>query len=60
MKADTETALSLILGKKTEPGAIVWHDCGNPQCPGVAQALQESEYPIFQVEESQMAVYLTR
>jgi hypothetical protein len=54
---DSATALKLI--DPAAPSAIVWHDCGHPQCPGVADALQESELPIFHVDESQMAVWFS-
>ncbi len=57
VKADSETALKLI--NPAAKSAIVWHDCGHPNCPGVAQALRERPEPIFHVEESQMAVYFT-
>ncbi len=57
VKADTETALKLL--NPAAKSAIVWHDCGHPSCPGVAQALRERPESIFHVEESQMAVYFT-
>lgn len=57
VQADTVKAFDLI--KQPGPAAIVWHDCGNSVCPGVAQALQERPEPIWHVDESQIAVYFT-
>ncbi len=55
--ADTQQAFDML--QCPGPSAIVWHDCGNSQCPGVAQALQERPEAIYQVEESQIAIYFT-
>lgn len=55
--ADSQTALKLI--DPAAPAAIVWHDCGHPSCPGVAQALRESPLSIFHVDDSQMAVWIS-
>jgi hypothetical protein len=54
--ADTNTAFQLIL-PPTNQAAIVWHDYGHPQFPGVAQCLQARPEPIYRVEETQLAIY---
>ncbi len=56
VEADTNTAFQLIL-PPTNQAAIVWHDYGHPQFPGVAQCLQARPEPIYHVEETQLAIY---